>query len=109
MIGTAAWSWVDWGGPFIQWGMFSFMRNVTVVLLSQILSAGFQGESRLSEVVRVWTLARSTWAGHLGGLKESIQITRAHTLHDPEHISITRSWLNFNSTKSGTCFTYYEC
>ena len=80
MIGTAAWSWVDRGGPFIQWGMLSFMRNVTVVLLSQILSAGFQGESRLSEAVRVWTLARSTWAGHLGGLKQRVRITHAYTL-----------------------------
>lgn len=42
MIGAAARSWVDRGGSFIQWSMFSFMRNVTVaVLLSQILSACF--------------------------------------------------------------------
>ena len=76
MIGAAARSWVDWGGPFIQWSMFSFMRNVTVVvLLSQILSTCFQSEGRLSEAVWVWTLTRSTWAGPLWSLKKRTEGT----------------------------------
>lgn len=53
MIGAATRSSVYPGGLFIQWSMFSFMRNITIViLLSQILSACFQSESRCSEAVR---------------------------------------------------------
>lgn len=79
MVGTAARGWVDRGGAFIQWSMFSFVRNVTVaVLLTQILSTRFQGEGRLSEAVGVWTLSRGAWAGHLWGLKQRAQVS-THT------------------------------
>lgn len=81
MIGAAARSGVDGGRPFIQWSMLSFVRNViVVVLLSQILSAGFQSEGRLSEAVMGRPLTRSTWVGPLWSLKqraERAQVTHA--------------------------------
>ena len=78
MVGAAARSWVDRGRPFIQRGMLSFVRNVAVgAVLGQTLPTRFQREGRLSEAVRVWTLARGTWAGHLRGLKERAEVTRA--------------------------------
>lgn len=78
MVGAATWSWVDWGRPFIQRGMLSFVRNVAVgAVLSQTLSTRFQSEGRLSEAVRVWTLARGTRAGHLWGLKQRAGVMHA--------------------------------
>lgn len=57
--------------------MLSFVRDVAVgAVLGQTLSTRFQREGRLSEAVRVWTLARGTWAGHLRGLKQRAEVTR---------------------------------
>lgn len=86
VVGAAARSWVDRGRPFVQWGMLSFVRNVAIgAVLCQTLSTRFQSECRLSEAVRVWTLPRSTWAGHLWGLEQ-----RAEVMHA---LAACRAWL----------------
>lgn len=71
MIRAPALSWIYWRRPFIQWCMFSFVRNVTVVvLLRKAFSTRFQGDGWLRETVRVWALALGpTLTGHLLGLK----------------------------------------
>lgn len=71
MVGAAARGRVDGGGPFVQWGVLSFVGNVTVVvLLRQVLSARFQSEGRLGQAVGGWTLPRGAWAGPLRSLEE---------------------------------------
>lgn len=106
MVGAAARSRMNRGRPFVQRGMLSFMRNVAVgAVLGQTLPSCLQSKGRLSEAVWVWALTRSTWAGHLWGLKHRAEVMHARGLQGLAPVGPAWSQLRFNSRNTGTCCT----